>query len=363
MADLKTIYIVAGGTGGHVFPAKRVAQKYLNNGFKINWIGTSRGPEKKICKDLGINFIQVPLYGFRGKGFFTKLKALIAFILSGLIFIFYSNPFNKQNSPMLVFGGYVSLIAFFYFKGPVFLQEQNTIPGSVSRLLLSTNKVSKIFCGFEKTKNFFEKYEKNFIDLINTGNPVGKIKEKENSLNNSSCLKVLVLGGSQGSMFLNELIPETFKEFTENNSLEVKHQSGYKNETKVKDNYSTFIGEVTVQAFIEDIESAYQWADIIICRSGALTVSEIIASRSVGVFVPIKVSIDDHQKENASYLSSLDAAWLIEESENFKNELRELLVEIINNKNLIYEKRENIKKIELKDAESIIFNEINAWYK
>ena len=79
MADLKTIYIVAGGTGGHVFPAKRVAQKYLNNGFKINWIGTSRGPEKKICKDLGINFIQVPLYGFRGKGFFTKLKALIAF--------------------------------------------------------------------------------------------------------------------------------------------------------------------------------------------------------------------------------------------------------------------------------------------
>ena len=134
-----------------------------------------------------------------------------------------------------------------------------------------------------KDKNFFEKYEKNFIDLINTGNPVGKIKEKENSLNNSSCLKVLVLGGSQGSMFLNELIPETFKEFIENNSLEVKHQSGYKNETKVKDNYSTFIGEVTVQAFIEDIESAYQWADIIICRSGALTVSEIIASRSVGV--------------------------------------------------------------------------------
>ena len=82
MADLKTIYIVAGGTGGHVFPAKRVAQKYLNNGFKINWIGTSRGPEKKICKDLGINFIQVPLYGFRGKGFFTKLTPRLS--LSGV---------------------------------------------------------------------------------------------------------------------------------------------------------------------------------------------------------------------------------------------------------------------------------------
>ena len=318
MVNPKNIYIVAGGTGGHVFPAKRVAQKYLEKGFMINWIVTSRGHEKKICKELGINFIQVPLYGFRGKGFFTKLKALLAFFLSGLIFIFKSNIFNRLNSPMIVFGGYVSLIAFFYFRGPVFLQEQNTIPGSVSRLLISTNKVSKIFCGFETTKNFFKKYNKNFIDLVNTGNPVGKIKEKENNILDSSPLKILILGGSQGSMFLNELIPETFKEFIENNSLEVKHQSGYKNETKVKDNYSTFIGEVTVQAFIEDIESAYQWADIIICRSGALTVSEIIASRSVGVFVPIKVSIDDHQKENASYLSSLDAAWLIEESEILK---------------------------------------------
>ena len=363
MVNPKNIYIVAGGTGGHVFPAKRVAQKYLEKGFMINWIGTSRGPEKKICKELGINFIQVPLYGFRGKGFFTKLKALLAFFLSGLIFIFKSNIFNRLNSPMIVFGGYVSLIAFFYFRGPVFLQEQNTIPGSVSRLLISTNKVSKIFCGFETTKNFFKKYNKNFIDLVNTGNPVGKIKEKENNILDSSPLKILILGGSQGSMFLNESVPEILEEFLEKKIVKVKHQTGFKNEAKVLNAYSAYLENVTIQEFISDIESSYLWADIVICRSGALTVSEIIASRSVGIFVPIKASIDDHQKENANYLKSLNASWILEESDSFNNELRNLISEIIDNRNLIHEKRRHIRLIEIKDAESTIFNEVNAWYK
>ena len=160
MSSPKIIFIAAGGTGGHVFPAKRVAQKFIKEGSKVIWIGTNRGPEKNICKELDISFIQVPLYGFRGKGVLIKLKALVAFLVSGVVFLFKSKPFDRENYPMIVFGGYVSLIAFFYFKGPVFLQEQNTIPGSVSKLLFSTNKVSKVFCGFPKTKQIFENFDK-----------------------------------------------------------------------------------------------------------------------------------------------------------------------------------------------------------
>ena len=94
MSSPKIIFIAAGGTGGHVFPAKRVAQKFIKEGFKVIWIGTNRGPEKNICKELGISFIQVPLYGFRGKGVLTKLKALVAFLVSGVVFLFKSNPFG-----------------------------------------------------------------------------------------------------------------------------------------------------------------------------------------------------------------------------------------------------------------------------
>ena len=145
MSKLEKIYILSGGTGGHVYPAKVVAEKFLS---EVIWIGTSRGPEKKIAENLNIKFIKIPLSGFRGKSSVSKIKALIAFILTGIYLFIKIRPFkffSKNEIPLLAFGGYVSLAAFFYFKGPVYLQEQNTIPGSVSRLLVSTKKVKKVF--------------------------------------------------------------------------------------------------------------------------------------------------------------------------------------------------------------------------
>ncbi len=363
MASPKTIFIVAGGTGGHVYPAKRVAQKFLDEGFKIIWIGTSRGPEKNICNDLGISFIQVPLYGFRGKNLFTKFKALFAFLLSGFIFFFKSNPFSRKNYPMIVFGGYVSLISFFYFKGPVFLQEQNTIPGSVSKLLFSTNKVSKIFCGFEKTKIFFEEFNKKYIKLINTGNPVGKIKKSIDKSSNLSGFNILVMGGSQGSKFLNEFTPNVLSGVKNKISIKIKHQCGRNNFFNVENAYSSLDDDIFITEFIKDIDEAYQWADLVISRSGALTVSEIIASRSAAILVPIKISIDDHQKENANFLASNKAAWILEETDYFSEELKKLLELILENEESILEKKENIAQIEVRDSETIIFNEVNAWYQ
>ena len=102
MSSPKKIFIAAGGSGGHVFPAKRVAQKFIKEGSKVIWIGTNRGPEKNICKELGISFIQVPLYGFRGKGVLIKLKALVAFLVSGVVFLFKSKPFDRENYLSLI---------------------------------------------------------------------------------------------------------------------------------------------------------------------------------------------------------------------------------------------------------------------
>ena len=141
MSNIEKIYILSGGTGGHVYPAKVIAEKFLSEETEVVWIGTSRGPEKKIAENLNIKFIKIPLSGFRGKSSVSKIKALFAFILTGLYLFIKIRPlklFSKNEIPLLAFGGYVSLAAFFYFKGPVYLQEQNTIPVSYTHLTLPT---------------------------------------------------------------------------------------------------------------------------------------------------------------------------------------------------------------------------------
>ena len=363
MSSPKTIFIAAGGTGGHVFPAKRVAQKFLKEGFKVIWIGTNRGPEKNICKELDISFIQVPLNGFRGKSLLIKLKALIAFLISGVIFLSKSNLLNRENYPMIVFGGYVSLIAFFYFKGPVFLQEQNTIPGSVSKLLFSTNKVSKVFCGFPKTKQIFENFDKKYIKLIESGNPIGEVTLRNNTKNHSDKFNLLVLGGSQGSSFLNEHVPKSIEIFLKNSQINVLHQCGANKKEYVEKSYDLSSKNIQIEEFINHISQSYTWADLVICRSGALTISELVSSKSVGILVPLKNSIDNHQMENASYLHEKNASWILQESEEFSLNLFNLLKDILEKKEIVDEKKVNLEKIKIKPSEQIIFKEVNAWYE
>jgi UDP-N-acetylglucosamine--N-acetylmuramyl-(pentapeptide) pyrophosphoryl-undecaprenol N-acetylglucosamine transferase len=121
--------------------------------------------------------------------------------------------------------------------------------------------------------------------------------------------------------------------------------------------------DISITEFIKNIDDAYQWADLVISRSGALTVSELIASRSAAILVPLKTSIDDHQKENANYLISNNAAWILEETDSFSVELKSLLVSILKNRESLLQKKQSISQIEIKDSETIIFNEVNAWYQ
>ena len=367
MSKIKKIYILSGGTGGHVYPAKIMAEKFQSEEIEVVWIGTSRGPEKKIAENLNIKFIKIPLSGFRGKSYFSKLKAFLAFLLTGFYFLVKIWPFKtftKEETPLIAFGGYVSLAAFFYFKGPVYLQEQNTIPGSVSRLLVSTKKVKKVFCGFKQTQNYFKKISKEENRIILSGNPVSPnfhtlYQENKNKFMQNVEMKILILGGSQGSKSLNLVLPKVLFNIED---LFVKHQCGKNNfgETEIiYQKHANDKNKIEIIEYIDNIHEYYGWADIIICRAGALTVSEVSASGSLGIFIPLPWAIDNHQFFNAKQLRDLNAGFLIEENENLEQDLIKILNDI---KKIEIDKlrtmKENSYKAYIKSSERKIYDEV-----
>ena len=367
MSEIKKIYILSGGTGGHVYPAKVMAEKFLSEGVEVIWIGTSRGPEKKIAENLKIKFIKIPLSGFRGKSFLSKFKALIAFFLTGIYFLIKIWPFKifvKNKIPLLAFGGYVSLAAFFYFKGPVYLQEQNTIPGSVSRLLVSTKKVKKVFCGFKQTQKYFNKISNEEDKIILSGNPLNLniynlYEDNKKNFLKDNFFKLLVLGGSQGSRSLNSAMPKALSKIE---NLWIKHQCGRGNfeetQTIYKEN-SIQKNRVEIIEYLENIHEYYGWADIIICRSGALTVSEIACSGSLGIFIPLPWAVDNHQFFNAKSLKDVNAGFLVEETKNLEEDLILVLENIKKTEVTKLElMKENSYRSSLKHPEKIIYEEI-----
>ena len=305
--------------------------------------------------------------GFRGKSYFSKLKAFLAFLLTGFYFLVKIWPFKtftKEETPLIAFGGYVSLAAFFYFKGPVYLQEQNTIPGSVSRLLVSTKKVKKVFCGFKQTQNYFKKISKEENRIILSGNPVSPnfhtlYQENKNKFMQNVEMKILILGGSQGSKSLNLVLPKVLFNIED---LFVKHQCGKNNfeETEIiYQKHTNDKNKIEIIEYIDNIHEYYGWADIIICRAGALTVSEVSASGSLGIFIPLPWAIDNHQFFNAKQLRDLNAGFLIEENENLEQDLIKILNDI---KKIEIDKlrtmKENSYKAYIKSPERKIYDEV-----
>ena len=141
------------------------------------------------------------------------------------------------------------------------------------------------------------------------------------------------------------------------------HQCGVNKREFVEKSYDLSSKDIQIEEFLNHISQSYTWADLVICRSGALTISELISSKSVGILVPLKNSIDNHQMENASYLYEKNASWILQESKEFSLNLFNLLKEILEKKEIVDEKKGNLEKINIKPSEQIIFNEVNAWYK
>jgi len=301
----KRIVIMAGGTGGHVFPALAVAQTLIEKGWQVSWLGTQKGLEGRVIPEQGIEIDWLSVAGVRGKGWLSKITAVLLLIKACI----QAAKILRKRKPDVVLGmgGFVAGPGGLMAKLlgiPLIIHEQNRVPGTTNRLLAGmANQVLEAF-----PDSFNKKLNAKF-----TGNPLRKQfvgcaerKEAHQGIN------ILVVGGSQGAQILNEVVPDALAEL---NGVEVRHQTGTAMQEQVESRYKELGVKAEVNAFIEDMVSAYQWADLVICRSGAMTVSEVAAAGIPAIFIPLPNAIDDHQTANARYLADAGAGLILRQKD------------------------------------------------
>jgi UDP-N-acetylglucosamine--N-acetylmuramyl-(pentapeptide) pyrophosphoryl-undecaprenol N-acetylglucosamine transferase len=303
----KRIMIMAGGTGGHVFPALAVAQSLQDKGWQVSWLGTQKGLESRVVPENGIEIDWLAVAGVRGKGLWFKFTSLFRLVKACL----QAARILRQRKPNVVLGmgGFVAGPGGLMAKVlgiPLVIHEQNRVPGTTNRLL------SKL------AKQVLEAFPDSFAKKAQahcTGNPLRKqflnLPAHKARVNGES-LKILIVGGSQGAQILNQVVPEALAQLTD---IQVKHQTGAAMQEEVANRYQALNINAEALAFIENMVSAYQWADLVICRAGAMTVSEVSAVGVPAIFIPLPSAIDDHQTANANYLADAGAAQVLPQKE------------------------------------------------
>lgn len=317
----KPIMIMAGGTGGHVYPGLAVANYLQGKGIPLLWLGTSKGLEARVVPDCGYQLLTINISGLRGKGIFkwvlAPIAVLIAITQSIIIFI------QRKPAVVLGMGGFVSGpggIAAWLLRIPLCIHEQNAIAGLTNRMLGPlAHTVMAAFPGTFRTS----------INARITGNPVRDeiLNVQKKISTNSSPIRLLILGGSLGARALNEIIPESLAILPQSVEYEIKHQTGEKLFTETELHYKSLNVSAELLPFIDDMAEAYSWADIVICRAGASTISELAAVGIASILVPFPFAVDDHQTANARYLSDNGAALLCQQSELTKEKLAEWICE------------------------------------
>jgi len=323
----KTLLVMAGGTGGHIFPGLAVADELKAQGWNIHWLGTADRMEAKIVPDHGYEISFINISGLRNKG----ILALFAMPFKLLQSLMQARRVIKTVKPDVVLGmgGYASGpggVAAWLSRVPLILHEQNAAAGLSNRLL--SRIANKVCCAFP---NAFSQE----IDAEVVGNPlrssigqqVPVTVQAEN--NEKQSKNILVVGGSLGAQVLNEVMPSSFTNLvTKDESYSIWHQTGEGKQAQVIESYAkqgVATSKMKVSEFIKDMGKAYQWADIVICRAGALTVSELARAATPAIFVPLPHAVDDHQTKNAQYLVNRDAAKLLPQTELNKERVTELI--------------------------------------
>lgn len=313
MSPRRPILIMAGGTGGHVFPGLAVAEALLHRGQPVLWLGTHQGLEARLVPQAGIEMAWIGISGLRGKGWRTWGAAPLKLIRA----LWQSGNVLRHFRPRAVigFGGFVSgpggMMAIL-MRIPLFVHEQNAVPGMTNRWLARFSR--QVFTGFpvqlpgaaSKTQH--------------TGNPVRveitQLPAPEERYDaRTGPLRLLVVGGSQGARALNECIPQALAQIDPAQRPLIRHQTGVRHLEVTREAYLKVGVEVEIEAFVSDMAAAYAWADLVICRSGALTVAEIAVAGVASILVPFPFAVDDHQRANGRYLSDVGAAVLIVERE------------------------------------------------
>ena len=305
----KTILIMAGGTGGHIFPALAVAHQLRDAGWRVVWLGNPDGMEARLVPQHGFDMVWVKFSALRGKGILRKLLLplnLLRGFWQGLQAI-------RQVRPDVVLGmgGYIT------FPGgmmaaltgvPLVLHEQNSVAGLANRVLAGV--ADRIATGFPEV----------FKKGAWLGNPVRPeiaaiAPPAERMAGRNDALRVLVIGGSLGAAALNEIIPQGMARLTAEELPQIVHQAGEKHLDALKANYAAAGVPAHCVAFIDDMAGAYEWADLVICRAGALTVAELAAAGVASILVPYPHAVDDHQTGNARFLVNVGGAFLLPQTD------------------------------------------------
>ncbi len=316
----RTILIMAGGTGGHVFPALAVAQRMRDAGWNVIWLGSRAGMEATLVPQHGFEIRWILFSGLRNKGIvriaLLPLNLLIAFWQSARII------FQVRPDVVLGMGGYVSFpggMMASLLNRPLVLHEQNSIAGLANRVLASV--ADHILSGFPETLKKAQ-WVGNPVRIAITQLPA----PAQRFAGRFGRLKLIVLGGSLGAQALNEIVPQALRLIPEPDRPEVTHQAGAKHLDTLLMNYQAAGVQANAVGFIDDMATRYGEADLVICRSGALTVSELAAAGVASVLIPFPFAVDDHQTHNARFLADAGAAVLIQQRDLTARALADLLL-------------------------------------
>ena len=361
MSDMK-ILIAGGGTGGHLFPALAIGEEILsrNSNIKIHYVGSLFGLESKVFPIKDVWHTLLPIRGIQ-RDFSLKSLLRNALLPIRILRSFYkTNNLINDFSPDIIIGtgGYAAalplLVASTNKKNiPIILQEQNSFPGITTKWF--AKKAKKICVAFNDNKSKISE------NIVHTGNPIRKgLMKGSKSLGyknfhfNKTDKTIFLFGGSQGSSYLNNIISQIIKKF-ENANIQVIWQTGDKEFGKYKKYISN---KIYVTPFINNMAEAYAISDLIICRSGALTISEITVCGKPAILIPFSHAAGDHQTKNAQLLVDSNAAKLISEKELNKNKLFYTIMNLIHNEKTLEEMSKASKAMGKPDATSKIVDHV-----
>lgn len=323
------IMLMAGGTGGHVYPALAIALSLQEHARDVVWLGTHRGLEATIVPAAGIRIEWINVQGLRGKGGLALVLAPLRLVIA----VLQSLAVMRRHRPAAVLGmgGFVSGpggVAAWLARRPLIIHEQNAVSGLTNRLLARLARVVlQAFPGsFSARANAETVGNPVRREIAQLADPVVRMAGR------SGPLRLLVLGGSQGALALNRVVPAALARMPETLRPQVRHQAGSRTIDAAREAYAGHNLDVEVLPFIADMAGAYGWADLVVCRAGALTVAEIQAAGLAAIFIPFPAAVDDHQTANAAGMRDAGAAEIVQESELSNESLATLLQTLLSSR-------------------------------
>lgn len=347
-ADPRPVLIMAGGTGGHIFPGLAVAECLRGQGVPVAWLGAVGGMETRVVPAHGIELHTVAVGGLRGKGWKTRLLAplmLLRALLASLALLRRLRPRS-----VLSMGGYVAGpggLAAWLLRRPLLVHEQNRVAGFTNRKLAALAR--RVLAGFDGV----------LPQAQWVGNPVRAVigalpPPAQRMADRPGAPRLLVLGGSLGARALNLAVPQALARLEPGQRPEVLHQCGSRGLDEARAAYAQAGVEARVVAFIDDMADAYGWADLAVCRAGALTLAELSAAGLGALLVPFPYAVDDHQTRNAEVLAAVGAAEIMQENQLDIPQLAQRLAALLGDRPALLAMAEAARTLAKPDAAQVI---------